>query len=266
MKPSRGAPSPVKSRETESDDRAHSPQKSAGSGRTAGPTESETQAPPPGASPSRLPQEAPKSSPVVPSLNLSNVKERAATRGGRPKVAGKIEENVIYSDSKMMNEAARRREVESLKMKVKEQRDKDGKSERDRELNGGKDRQGNRNDKEWAYLTSTNLKECSKGYADSSSRQHAMQRVKHWIQHSNPTYETNPSPGVPALVASTNPRESRSMLRRSGAVARVRGQKRDLRCCDDDGDKNARPPNGRNGRNDSEEERKNRRNDSEEIC
>lgn len=207
VKSSRGAPSPVKSRETESDDRAHSPQKSAGSGRTAGPTESETPVPPRGASPSRLPQEAPKSSPVVPSLNLSNVKERAATRGGRPKVAGKIEENVIYSDSKMMNEAARRREVESLKMKVKEQRDKDGKSERDRERNGGKDRQGNRNDKEWAYLTSTNLKECSKGYADSSSRQHAMQRVKHWIQHSNPPYETNPSPGVPALVASTNPRK-----------------------------------------------------------
>lgn len=141
----------------------------------------------------------------MPSLNLSNIKERKPTvnRGDQnnTNMTNKvIDESVVYSDSKVINEAARRREMETFKVKVKEQRDKESKTERDREWREGQV-------KEWAYLTSSNLKEFAKVYSDPSSRHHGMQRVKQWIQQSNPPYETNPPPGVPALTTSTNRRE-----------------------------------------------------------
>jgi hypothetical protein len=145
------------------------------------------------ASGAREEQEAPRSCPVVPSLNLSDIKEKQRAVQGRKKAGN---ESGVHSDSKIMNDASKRREADSSKVKVNDSREKEGKAS-----------------KEWAYLTSSNLKECAKAYSDSTSRQHAMQRIKNWVQQSNPPYEANPSPGVPSLVTPSNTRKnSRSIL------------------------------------------------------
>ncbi len=160
---------------------------------------------------SRAPREAPRSSPVVPSLNLAVAKEHRQMGPSRSK-SQVIDESRVHSDSKVINEAMRRREIESFKVKINLRRDREGNidSEKDkRESNRGKEA---KEAKEWGYLTSSNLKECAKAYASTSSRHDAMRRVKQWIQQSNPPYESNPSPGIPALMTSPHPRKKRFSL------------------------------------------------------
>ncbi len=156
-------------------------------------------------------REAPRSGPLVPSLNLAVVANQRQAERARSKSLVR-EESRAQSDSKLTN-AGTRREVESFKVKINERRDdvaKHGEDRRDgKDVKNVKD---GRNGREWAYLTSANLKECAKAYASSSSRQDSMRRVKQWIQQSKPPYDSNPSPGIPALMTSPHSRQKQCSI------------------------------------------------------
>ncbi len=156
-------------------------------------------------SPGDTPLEASRSSHVVPSLNLAVVEEQRQAGHSRSKSQA-LDEVRAHRDSKVTNEEMRQREIESFKVKIKERRDKEEKHGKDGAAS--KDGKDEMDGKQWAYLTSSNLKEYAKAYGSSSSRQDAMRRVKQWAQQSKPPYESNPSPGIPVLMTSPHPRKN----------------------------------------------------------
>lgn len=122
----------------------------------------------------RRKQTPPLSSPVVPVLNLSALHEKHQAM----EQISMEEKKKTYSDSKLMNEAQKRKEVESFKLKMKEQQA----------------------EKAWDKLTTANLQAFVKSH-EPGGRQQSLARVRKWVEESVPPYDTNPSPGVSALTA-----------------------------------------------------------------
>lgn len=82
----------------------------------------------------------------------------------------------FYSDSNLMNDSLVGKQVESFKVKLKERQ----------------------SEKSWAHLTMANLQTLTKSQ-EQTNKQHSFQRIRRWVQDSQPPYEANPSPGVSSL-------------------------------------------------------------------